>query len=150
QSAIQTEGWPASGLPRAGQLYDQNVQPAWQSGQKVAFFWLDAFRYDLALLLQGQLTGRHTVKIAPLCAQLPAWTPTGMAALLPGAELGLRIVNRDGQVSVSVNGETVSNPVDRFQLIQRLVGNDRCRLLDLADIPTVKPAELKPVQLLVV
>src|SRR5262249_22826352 len=36
QTAAQSEGWPASGLPRAGQVYDQHIQPAWQSGQKVA------------------------------------------------------------------------------------------------------------------
>ncbi|HKQ37622.1 MAG TPA: PglZ domain-containing protein, partial [Verrucomicrobiae bacterium] len=138
QAAVQQEGWPTSGLIRANEIFTQCVLKPWQDSKRVAFFWVDAFRFDLGLLLRDLAGGRHGVTVAPACAQLPTFTAVGMAALLPGAETGLRLAKTSGGLAVTVNGQTVGNPDQRFQLIQRLVGHDRTRMVDLDDLVGAK------------
>jgi hypothetical protein len=151
QRAVQQDGWPASGMPRATDIFERLVRAPWQAGKRVAYFWVDALRYDLALLLQELAGGRHAVKVEPACAQLPTFTVVGMAALLPGADTGLRLQNQNGDLAVTIHGEKLTNPDQRFQLVQRLVGVNRSRLMNLDDLVSGKSKmDLGTVEVLVV
>ena len=151
QRAVQKDGWPASGMPRATDIFERLVRTPWQAGQRVAYFWVDALRYDLALLLQELAGGRHAVKVQPACAQLPTFTVVGMAALLPGADTGLRLQNQNGDLAVTIHGEKLTNPDQRFQLVQRLVGVNRSRLMNLDELVSGKgKIDLGGVEVLVV
>lgn len=82
--AVEVQGWPAAGLLTARELTGQLVQPALQDGRRIAYFLVDALRYELAQEVKTLLTEQGaTVHIQPYCAQLPTSTPIGMSALLP-------------------------------------------------------------------
>ncbi|MBD2769382.1 PglZ domain-containing protein [Hymenobacter sp. BT664] len=83
-TAVEKQGWPATGLPAARELTNQLVQPALQDGRRIAYFLVDALRFELAQEVAGLLSEQGaTVQIQPYCAQLPTSTPIGMSALLP-------------------------------------------------------------------
>src|SRR5205823_1208711 len=83
QHAVVKEGWPVQGRLRASDIYDRFVSVPWQEGKRVVYFWIDAFRYDLAKQLAASASSRHLVSVNVVCAQLPTITKVGMAALLP-------------------------------------------------------------------
>jgi hypothetical protein len=74
-------------------------------GKRVAYFMVDALRFELAVALERQLGASHTCRLQPVCAQLPTVTPVGMAALLPKAE-GNLFLRRDGDELVPRLGDT--------------------------------------------
>ncbi|QKG54879.1 PglZ domain-containing protein [Hymenobacter sp. BRD67] len=81
---MEAQGWPAAGLLNARELTGQLVQPALQDGRRIAYFLVDALRYELAQEVKTLLIEQGaTVHIQPYCAQLPTSTPIGMSALLP-------------------------------------------------------------------
>lgn len=83
-AAVEAQGWPAAGFPAARELTGQLVQPALQAGQRIAYFLVDALRFELAQEVASLLTEQGaTVQVQPYCAQLPTSTPIGMSALLP-------------------------------------------------------------------
>lgn len=151
QTAVAQDGWPASGLPRATEMFERFVRPPWQQGKRVAYFWVDALRYELAQLLETALSGRHGVSIRPVCAQLPTVTKIGMAALLPGAETDLKLMVSGGEVTPTIKGQPVMTVTDRFKLLQDFVGPNRTKLVDLEDLaaPTFSD-DLAAVEVLVV
>ena len=51
----------------------------------MAYFVVDALRYEMGADLIEQLRGADESAITPAIAMLPTITPVGMAALLPGA-----------------------------------------------------------------
>ena len=83
-AVVETQGWPAAGLPAARELTGKLVQPALQDGRRIAYFLVDALRFELAQEVASLLTEQGAiVQIQPYCAQLPTSTPIGMSALLP-------------------------------------------------------------------
>lgn len=83
-TAVEAQGWPVATLTSARELTSQLVQPVLQDGRRLAYFLVDALRYELAQELAGLLTEQGaTVQTQPYCAQLPTSTPIGMSALLP-------------------------------------------------------------------
>lgn len=151
QQAVVREGWPVSGVLRATEVFERRVQQPWQTGKRVAFFWVDALRYDLGLGLRELIGTRHGVSVEPVCAQIPTFTRVGMAALLPGADTGLRLLKQRDGAAVAVHGEILATPDQRFQLVQRLIGIDRCRLVDLDDLVAARPLSgLEGVEVLVI
>ena len=91
-------------VSRANDIYDQFVRVPWQEGKRVAYFWIDAFRYDLAEQLATLASGRHSVIVKSVCAQLPTITKIGMAALLPGADEDFRVAVQGDEVVPVVKG----------------------------------------------
>ena len=84
--------WTIAGLPNQQQFFDDEVKPVLGQAEDRRVFVVisDAFRYEAAEELAGQLNGRYRFE-AELSAQLgvlPSYTSLGMAALLPHESLG--------------------------------------------------------------
>jgi hypothetical protein len=133
QDSVAAEGWPAQGRDRAVDTFERFVEPAWKSGQRVAYFWIDALRFDLATPLEAALATRHGTRLHTVCGQLPGITPVGMAALLPGAGAGLELIEEGGKVIPVITGRRIENAKARADTLAAYVGSDRCRVVDLED-----------------
>jgi hypothetical protein len=151
QDAVVKEGWPVQGRLRANDIYDQFVRVPWEAGKRVAYFWIDAFRYDLAQQLATSTLSRHSVTVSAVSAQLPTITKIGMAALLPGAGEDFRVVVQgDGLVPV-VNGRVLPALQQRLDYIKEVVGPKRFAAVDLAGLLSAKNLDdLKHVEVLAV
>lgn len=64
------------------QVFDTRVKPG---EEPVAFFVVDAFRYEMAVELAERLEQADRTKLEAAVGAIPTITPVGMAALLPGA-----------------------------------------------------------------
>ena len=94
---LETSGWPPSGRLANADVFDQFVSPRLQeSGRRVAYFLVDALRYELGVALQQQLVEDDPVELLPAFAQLPSITVVGMASLLPGAGKRLSLAKKEG------------------------------------------------------
>jgi hypothetical protein len=151
QGEVAATGWPAQGIPRAVDIFDRWVEPRWKAGERIAYFWVDALRYELAVALETSLSGQHTTKLETASACMPCLTPIGMAALLPGASTLLEVTVEDGKPAARMNGKIIGGPKDRAEVLAAHVGTNRSRLLDLDDVANGKlPPDLETVELLAV
>lgn len=120
---VQQVGWPLAGQLSNADVFDRIVAPKLQkNGHKVAYFMIDALRYELGVALERQLTEDGQVQIQAALAQLPSITPVGMASLLPGAGQLLRIKN-DAQSLLPMLGEQVVDTVaQRMDVFRKKYG----------------------------
>ena len=115
-------------------LFEQVVHPLTLSGEKVAIFIIDAFRFEMATELVDELKGTGTtVDLKARLAELPSITSVGMNALAPVTQ-GDRLVVA-GKFGGFKTGEfTVSNPKDRARAMgMRSVGKPAL-LLKLSEV----------------
>jgi hypothetical protein len=152
QDAVVKEGWPVPGRTRANDIYDQFVRVPWQEGKRVAYFWIDAFRYDLARQLAASTSSRHTVNVNAVSAQLPTITKIGMAALLSGAGEDFRVAVVGDDVVPVVKGRILPALPQRLDYIKEAVGSNRFASIELADVISSKDnlASLNHIEVLVV
>lgn len=147
---VRAEGWPVSGFARQTQVFSKYVAPVLEQQQKVAFFMVDAMRYELAAELMQRLPEGMKVTLAPALAQVPTVTPVGMAALLPEADRKLRLVNKNETLVPCLEERPVRVPDERIDYIRSVYG-DRVQALDLDDLLKTRKPKLKDtVDLLVV
>lgn len=154
-------------------LYDDVVHPLTQNsakagrqagrqadGAKVAYFLVDAFRYEMATELLTELQGTGTTAILKgRYAELPTLTAVGMNALAPVVAKGGKLTLANGEFKGFKTGEfTVSSPKDRLRAMgDRSIDSatrQPAKLVTLAEV-CEKPAKslkssLSKVDLLVV
>ncbi|MFM8320702.1 MAG: PglZ domain-containing protein [Chloroflexota bacterium] len=120
---VEKSGWPHSGRLSNGDVFDKLVAPRLsESGRRVALVLIDALRYELGVELAKQLGEAGQVELQASCALLPSVTPVGMAALLPGAGLGLMLRNKDGGLGVELDGQALLNVNQRIELLRSRYG----------------------------
>ncbi len=136
--AVVREGWPAVGTLRQPEVFQRFVAPCMEENRPVAFFLVDALRYELAFELQRALQADFTVAVEPACAQLPTKTESGMAALLPRAAGRLAVAAKDGALAVSLGGADVSSAARRDALLAAEFG-DRCQVMGLDELVAMSP-----------
>jgi hypothetical protein len=151
QQEVAATGWPSTAVPRAVDTFDRWVEPRWKAGERVAYFWIDALRYELAMALEASLSAQHATKLEIACASMPCLTPVGMASLLPGAASLLEIAVEDGKPVARMQGKTITGPKERSEVLAAHVGINRARLADLEDIANGKlPEDLATIEVLAV
>jgi hypothetical protein len=151
QNEAASTGWPSTTVPRAVDTFDCWVEPRWKAGERVAYFWVDALRYELALALEASLASLHSTKLEIACASMPCLTPIGMASLLPGAASLLEVAVEDGKPQARMNGKTISGPKERADVLAAHVGVNRTRLVDLEDLANGRlPDGLESIEVLAV
>lgn len=131
--AVQKEGWPVSGQLGNTDVFDAFVAPWLEKRKKVAYFLVDALRYELAVELENELAGSYTTQVTPVCAQLPTTTPVGMASLMPGAKGNLYLKKDNDSLVPFVKDKKVEKPQDRLDYISSLYG-DRCHMRGLDEL----------------
>lgn len=131
---VEAEGWPVGGgVLRNADVFDKEVNPELADGRKVAYFLVDSLRYELAVELEKQLSGKHKVKLLPVAAQLPTYTEVGMASLMPDAASALSLEVRDGKLVTTLNGTKVRTPSERFAYLKSKKG-DLCHDVTLDEL----------------
>ena len=146
---LETIGWPPAGRLANSDVFDQYVSPRLQeSGRRVAYFLVDALRYELGVALQQQLADDDSVELLAAFAQLPSITSVGMASLLPEAGTRLNLVQKEGRVVPTMGDVPVANVHQRMELLRRKYG-DRFAESKLNDFVRSKKDLPETVQLLV-
>ncbi len=133
-------------------LYDQIIHPLTQNNQKkVAYFLIDAFRYEMATELVSEFTEAATiVSLKARYAELPTITAVGMNVLAPVSQNGkLLLAGENGFKGFKTGEYTVSRPDDRVRAIHDKSINDsnksrkRPPFFNLADIRNYTVEKLK-------
>jgi PglZ domain len=140
--AVVRDGWPPEG-PKQTQVFARHVAPALQDGGRVAYFLMDALRYEMGRDLGQMLETLGAVQVEAAATVVPTTTPFGMAALLPGAEASFGCEVRDGELWPTVGGKAMITVNDRRERFREQLG-DRCvdvRLDELLDASDAKLRE---------
>jgi PglZ domain-containing protein len=144
---ITKVGWPTAGRLRATQIFDKAVAPILETrGVKVALFFVDSLRFELAVALERQLSGSYTCRLDTACAQLPTITSVGMAALLPKADGTLQLRSHGTELIPTLSEKPIRNPQERFAYVQEFYG-DRVRMIDLDALASLNSSGKKKNQL---
>lgn len=104
---IAHSGWPLPGLARQDRVFKTHVQKLLDDQKRVAYFLVDALRYELGEALAEKLEPPLRVARDAAAALLPTKTALGMAALCPDDKGPL-------SVEVSSNTLTVSRGTTRL------------------------------------
>ncbi len=95
------------------------VRPLIQKG-KTAYFLVDALRFEMGKELVEILGKDFRCEIYPAVAQLPTITEVGMAALMPLAEKGLKLVEMGrGKVGIGLEGTVLKGRSQRVDFLQK-------------------------------
>jgi len=148
--AIERGGWPASESARATQVFDRFVKPALVERRRVAYFLLDALRFEVGAQLAESLRADGEVTLHAVCASAPSITPWGMASLMPEAD-GKLALGRDGaKLSPRLREQWVRTPQERLKSVQQIYG-DRANMVELRQLHSAQaPAQCAGVDLLLV
>jgi hypothetical protein len=149
---LVTSGWPPAGFLSNTQIFEKYVASRLQeSGHKIAFFMIDAMRYELGVELARNLSEAGNISIEPAFAAIPTVTPIGMTSLLPEAQSKLSLKNSGGDMVVMMGETPIKNVQDRMKYIQSIYGS-RFQQIKLDDvlIPGFRDNLKEDVELLVI
>jgi hypothetical protein len=141
-NAVERAGWPAEGYPRQTQAWSRHGEGAVRDGRRIAWFLVDALRYEMGRELTVRLAAEGTAKIEPACGVVPAATPFGMAALLPGADTGLTYGEIDGALVPLLSRRPVVTAEERRGVFASVLG-DRFAAIRLGELLTASTAQLR-------
>ncbi|WP_295390493.1 PglZ domain-containing protein [uncultured Thiodictyon sp.] len=146
---LEGAGWPPAGRLANADVFDRLVAPHLQdSGRRVAYFLVDALRYELGVALQQQLAEDAPVVLHAAFAALPSITSVGMASLLPGAGKGLTLARKDDALVPLLGDVVVANVSQRMEVLRKKLG-DRFADMGLGDFVRSKHELPQAVKLLV-
>jgi hypothetical protein len=135
---LEKEGWPQQGQLANVDLFDKLVAPLLaERDKRVAYFVVDALRYELGLELQRQLIDTGASSIQAASAQLPTVTPIGMASLLPGAGKTLTILREGNDFVATLNDQRLTSVASRMKVFEEHYG-DRFAHTTLSEFNNVK------------
>ncbi|MEZ5065894.1 MAG: PglZ domain-containing protein [bacterium] len=135
---LAENAWAVSSALHQTSIYPDVVQTM---GGRVAYFVVDAMRFEMGVELAHQLGGAKDLTIRPAIAALPTITPVGMAALLPGASASFSVVQHKKKLAVSIDGTVMSNLSERLKLL-------KARVPDVIDMQLGKLLSTSPSKLL--
>lgn len=123
-------------------LFEQVVHPLTLTGEKVAIFMIDAFRFEMATELVDELVGVGTVvDLKPRLAELPTITSVGMNVLAPVTH-GDRLTLAGIFQGFKTGEYTVRRPDDRARAMGMRSAGKPCLHLKLADVCEASTAAL--------
>lgn len=120
-AAIEEHGFQFGRVGHQTEVFNPEVVPALAAGP-VAYFLVDALRYEMGAELLDRLSEAEDRAIRPVVATPPTITQVGMAALLPGAEKGVAVVEAGGKAAAAVGGRVLAGSVDRAKLLEGAFG----------------------------
>ena len=106
------------------EVFIQYIQPELKQGAKMAYFLVDALRYEMATRIFNSLEGKYSTELHSAIAQLPAITVVGMGSLMPGAEKYLELdVASKGGLAVNIGKNYLVSRKDRIQYLQNILSD---------------------------
>jgi hypothetical protein len=107
-------------LPQ-GEVFSRLVTSAAREPGKTAYILVDALRFEMAREMLDGLGDGFEVSLMPAVARLPSVTPVGMAALLPGAERGMELVESGGRVAIRIGSAVLKDRASRIKHLREQV-----------------------------
>ncbi len=105
----------------------------------VAYFVVDAMRFEMGLELAERLPETAEVTVRPAMAALPTITPIGMAALLPGASATFSVADQNGKLGARIDDAFLPDLGSRKKLMAaRVPGAVDLALDELLSLPASK------------
>lgn len=146
---FEKTGWPPLGRLANADVFDSRIALKLQeSGRRVAFFLVDALRYELGVALERQLAEDDTVELTAAFAQLPSVTNVGMASLLPEAGKSLTITREDKKIIPVLARKPLTNVNQRMEILRNRYGQ-RFAEMTLIDFIRTRKTPPETVELLV-
>jgi hypothetical protein len=113
---------PIPGLLRQVQVFASQVRPRLADG-KVAYVWVDALRFEMARELADVLKTDFDLTLSPALGTAPTITEIGMAALLPRADQGARVVPVGlGKLGLQIDRTVIKDRKDRIAFLKAHAG----------------------------
>lgn len=100
--ALSGSGWSVPGVLRQDQVYDDIIAA---SPKPVAYFLVDAMRFEMGAELIERLPKVAEVSLRPAICGLPSITPVGMGGLMPRASASFSVVEQKGKLGVVIDQE---------------------------------------------
>ncbi|MDQ3943222.1 MAG: PglZ domain-containing protein, partial [Actinomycetota bacterium] len=118
--ALQKAKFQVSGVPRQTEIYAIHIAPVLSRGGKVAYVLVDSLRYEMARDLARRLQDDYEVDLYVALGTIPTITEIGMAALMPGAESGAKVVPVSaGRLGLKVGDTVLSGRQDRVKYLEK-------------------------------
>jgi len=140
--AFELAGFTIPEVFQQANIYHGFVEAA-LSEARVAYFLVDAFRFEMGRELCAQFPEDWKVEISPAVATPPTITEVGMAALMPGAEKGLAVEPAgNGKLGVTVVGNLLKSRSDRIRHLEIKVQASTA-VVELNQIAPLKDSSLR-------
>lgn len=133
---LEKAGWNMRGLHQTevfGEVVKARPRP-------VAYFLVDALRYEMGVELAERLEKTAEVSVRPAIAALPTVTPVGMAALQPGASGSFSVIEQGGKLGALIGGTFLPDLARRKKHTQAQL--PKCVDLALDDLLSLPPTKL--------
>jgi len=114
-AALSAAGWSVGGVLHQTRIYPELVEPV---RGRVAYFLVDALRFEMAVDLVEQLEGALELRLVPATGALPSITPIGMAALLPGASSSFSVVDNKGKLAARIGDTVLPGLAERMKYLK--------------------------------
>ena len=116
-ASLAEAGWTVSGVLHHTGIYPALVETA---GGRVAYFFVDAMRFEMAADLLDQLAGTEELRLVPAIAALPSITQVGMAALLPGASASFSVVEHREKLAARIGKTVMPGLAERMRYLKAI------------------------------
>jgi len=113
--AFAKSNWSIEGILHQTRVYPDVVE---KMGGRVAYFFIDAMRFEMGVELAHQMSNAIDLTIRPVVAALPTITPVGMAALLPGASASFKVIEHKGKLAAEVEGSPMIGITERLRYLK--------------------------------
>jgi hypothetical protein len=123
--ALAQSNWTISQALHQTRIFSTIVS---ERPKPVAYFLVDAMRYEMGVELAGRLPKTAEVNVRPAIAVLPSITPLGMAALLPGASSSFSVVEQNDKLGARIDDSFLPDLPARKKFAAARIPN----LVDLA------------------
>lgn len=123
-AALVEAKWNVPEVLHQTRIYPELVEKA---GGRVAYFFVDAMRYEMGAELTRLLEDGEELRLVPATVALPSITHVGMAALLPGASASFSVVEHKGRLASKIDDAIMPGLTAR----QRFVKARRPDAIDL-------------------
>jgi len=149
---LQKSGYEIDGILPQSRVFCDRVAPALAKKKKTVFFLVDALRYEMASELLEGMDKDFDINLEPAISSLPSITSVGMAALMPGAEMGMELVSAKGDTTVVLGGQQLKDRKSRLDYAEEKVSG-KVMVLKLADVLRLgakRKKDLKDADLIIV
>ncbi len=113
--ALEAGGWTIPEVLHQTRIFPEVVDV---SGERTAYFLVDAMRYEMGADLVDQLRNGEQVTLTPAVGVLPSVTVLGMAALLPGASASYSVVEHKGKLAARIDERVMTGLGDRRKYLK--------------------------------
>lgn len=135
--AMERANWTVSESLHQTHIYSEVVA---ELPKPVAYFLVDALRFEMGFELAERLPKTTEVIIRPAIASLPTITPIGMAALQPGASSSFNVVVQGGAFGARIDASFLPDLAARKKFAAARVPN----LVDVSldELLSLQPSKL--------